>query len=222
MTEKNPYENQETVDIPSFSSSNDDEIDQSIFKMEDEEFDEDDYEDEPAYRQVKRPVIIVTIVLIAVLLGLSIFGLVSAASKKKAYNQLKEEYDAYVTRAAANESSLNAQIANLQAQLAQTSVTPIDGSGDKGGSVIYKIAVDNGLSVRKGPSTSESYADYSKLPDDVRELCDDNGESGVFITNGAKVKVLETKTDSTMIWGRIAENAWICLKNGSEDYCVKQ
>ena len=48
----------------------------------------------------------------------------------------------------------------------------------------------------------------------------------VYINSGATFKVLETKTENysegTRVWGRVADNAWICLKTNNDDYCVKQ
>ena len=53
MNERNPYESDDTVDIPDFSSIkvNDDDIDRSVFKMNDDipSYNESEYDDEEDY-----------------------------------------------------------------------------------------------------------------------------------------------------------------------------
>ena len=53
MNERNPYESDDTVDIPDFSSIkvNDDDIDRSVFKMNDDipSYNEPEYDDEEDY-----------------------------------------------------------------------------------------------------------------------------------------------------------------------------
>ena len=201
MTEKNPYENQETVDIPDFPSikSDTEDIDRSVFKMDDDfnedEYDEDEYDEEPTYRKLRQPVIVATAIIMAVLLGLSIFGIVYGLGKKKEYNTLKEEYDAYVSRATANESSLNAQIAALQAQISQ----PTNEEGSKEGAGNYRVVVD-AINVRKEASTTSDAL-------------------GV-LNNDDTVKVIETTKDSSgNLWGKIdfnGQTGYFCIKLGSD------
>ena len=54
MNERNPYESDDTVDIPDFSSIkvNDDDIDRSVFKMNDDipSYNEPEYDDEEDYK----------------------------------------------------------------------------------------------------------------------------------------------------------------------------
>ena len=159
----------------------------------------------------------------AVLLVIAILGLVYGLNKKKAYDSLKTEYDQYISKATATESSLNAQINSLQKQIDDLtkggSTEPV--SGDN----LYKVAATSGLRVRKGPSANTDYADYDKLPEDVKKLCD-AGDGEVYLNYGSTINVLETKTENwsegTRVWGRIADDAWICLKVNDDDYCVKQ
>lgn len=236
MNERNPYENQGSVDIPDFSSlkADDDDIDRSIFKMndeaddqydedyddEDEDDDDDLYEKEPTYKSVRTSALVLGLVLIVVLLIISIVGLTYGFSKKKAYSNLKAEYDQYTTKANANETALNAQIAALQKQVAelQSGNVPVAEGGET-----YKVKVDM-ITVRSGASASNAYADYDKLPEDVKKVCDKNGDY-LYIAGGKSFTVLETKSENTSagkrIWGKIADNAWVCLNDNGEDYCSK-
>lgn len=219
MSEKNPYENQETVDIPNFSSGRKNIVDTSSFKVDEEDYDDDDeyYDDEPSYRKVRRPVIIIAIILMVIMLGISVVSLISASKAKKQLVTLQEEYDNYVAKAKANESALNEKIAVLQAQSVNVP-TPIDNptTGDK-----YVVDVDQ-LSVRLGPGTDNDYTPYSALSDDIKSSCKDN-DGNALTYKGASFSVIEIKTNADdSVWGKIGNNAWICLNNGEEDYCRKQ
>lgn len=231
MTDRNPYEKNDDVDIPFFSSKNDEtgeDIDRSVFDTddEDEDYEEEYYDDEPRYRKVKEPIVIVSIILMIVLLAVAIAGILFGVNKKKAYDTLKADYDQFVTKANATESSLNAQIAELKKQIADITNGGSDQSGQstEDGST-YKVVATGGLAVRTGASATNGFADYEKLPDDIKKNCDAN-DGSVYINSGATFKVLETKTENysegTRVWGRVADNAWICLKTNNDDYCVKQ
>lgn len=222
MTDKNPYENQDSVDIPDFSSLKTDDtnqdIDRSIFSMDDEDEEEYEEDEEPKYRRVKQPIIIATGVLLVILLVLSIAALIYGLNKSSAYKDLKAQYDAYQTNAAAKEADLNNQITALKKQVEElTKASQGEASGDN----LY--IVNLGVSVRKEANTN-AYADYKSLPQNIQQLCDEN-DGVVIIRQGSSVNVLETKTENsssgTRIWGRIADNAWICLKQGDDEYCTK-
>ena len=230
MIDKNPYENYDEVDIPDFGSKKDpsltDEIDRSIFKMDDEDeeyYDDNEYDEGPKYRKVKQPAITAAIVIMVALLIMSIVGLAFGLAKKKAYDALKAEHDQYVTKATANESTLNTKIADLEKQIADLTKGP-ETNVPEGGAV-YQVAATNGLAVRSGASANNGFADYDKLPDDIKNMCDAN-EGAVYINYGSTFTVYETTTEKysegTRIWGRIADNAWVCLKTNDDDYCVKQ
>ena len=230
MTDRNPYEKNDDVDIPDFSSSKkddySDDIDRSLFDMDDEEYEDEYYEDEPKYRKVKEPVIIVSAIIMIVLLAVAIAGLLFGLNKKKAYDTLKADYDQYVSKATATENSLNAQITELKKQIEDiTKGGSSDPSSDGSEAATYKVVASNGLAVRTGASATNGFADYDKLPDDIKKNCDAN-DGTVYINYGSTFKVLETKTENysegTRIWGRIADNAWVCLKTNNDDYCVKQ
>ena len=230
MTDRNPYENGDGVDIPNFGSIREDDQDsrkeRSLFRAEEEEDDgyyDDEYDDEPEYRRVKKPAIIATAVIMALLLALAIGGFAWGLARKKAYDTLKADYDKFVTKATSTESPLNARITELEKQIADLTKGPETGTAD--GEAVYQVAVTDGLAVRTGASANKSFADYDALPDDIKALCEAN-DGYVYINYGSNVTVYETVTENysegTRIWGRIADNAWICLKTNNDDYCVKQ
>ena len=223
MTDKNPYENQDSVDIPDFSSLKSDDttsdIDRSIFNMDDDEDDEEfEEEEEVVYRKVKQPVIIASAIVLVVLLILSIVALVYGLNKRAAYNDLKVQYETYQTNVAAKEADLNNQIAALNKQIEELTK---GSQGQATGDNVYTVKL--GVSVRND-ANKNAYANYKSLPQSIQQLCDEN-DGVVIIRTGSKVNVLETKTengsDATRIWGKIADNAWICLKEGNDEYCVK-
>ena len=229
MMDKNPYENYDEVDIPDFGNKHDDgltdEIDRSIFKMDDDDYyDEDEYDDEPKYRKVKQPVIVASAIIMALLLALAIAGMAYGMAKRKAYNTLKTDYEQYVTKATATESALNSKIAELEKQISDmtngTTLANPDGSAST-----YRVAATSGLAVRSGASANNGFADYDKLPEDIKAMCDEDG-GAVYINYGSVISVLETQTENysegTRVWGRIADNAWVCLKTNNDDYCIKQ
>ena len=80
MNERNPYESDDTVDIPDFSSIkvNDDDIDRSVFKMNDDipscnepEFDDDYYDDEEDEGRSINKTNVIMIAIMVVLVGVT-------------------------------------------------------------------------------------------------------------------------------------------------------
>lgn len=220
MFGKNPYENEDSIEIQDFSNDDEDNVKETFLETDEEleEEEEETVKKEPVYRRVKQEVIIVAGALLALLLVLAIIALVYGANKNKAYNDLRADYEAYISKATANETDLKKQISDLQKQLTEATTPKVEVSAD---AVNYKIIATDGINIRDGVG-SKVFADYSKLPDDVKSLLNSNND-GVTVDNGTVLKVLETKTDSSgNIWGRIADNAWLCLKNGDEEWAVKQ
>lgn len=224
MTDKNPYENQDSVDIPDFSSLKSDDstsdIDRSIFNMDDEEDEEYEEDEEPVYRRVKQPIIIASGIVLAVLLILSIVLLVYGLNKSAAYKELKIQYETLQTNAAAKEADLNSKIDALTKQIEELT-NGSRGQSDSTEGDLYIVHL--GVSVRKEANTN-AYADYKSLPQSIQQLCDEN-DGVVIIRQGSSIRVLETKTENsengTRVWGRIADNAWICLKQGNDEYCTR-
>lgn len=228
MNERNPYESDDTVDIPDFSSIkvNDDDIDRSIFKMNDDipsynepEYDdeEDYYEDEDEGRTVKKSGIVLIAAVMVILLILAVFGMFWGISKNKAYTTLKTEYDAYVTKAQNTETELNNKIIELQNQInsANTSTTVTTGE-----TTTYKMTAT--VRIRTGAGTSNSQTKFADLSDDVKKVASDD-DGAAFMAAGTVFTASETKEDSDKnVWVKLADNAWVCVKFGDATWATKQ
>ena len=240
MNERNPYESDDTVDIPDFSSIkvNDDDIDRSVFKMNDdttttsyeeiEEDDDEEYEDddEVSYRKVKKSGIVMMAAIMVILLILSIFGVVWGISKNKAYSTLKSEYDAYVSKATATESELNNKITELQNQINNSGSNSgsTDGSGTSTETVTYKVssAVDT-INIRSQATSSSDRVKYDSLSSTVQSAVHKNDEGYAYVETNGTFTVYETATDSDgNTWARIDTNAWVCVVNGGTTWASKQ
>lgn len=227
MNERNPYESDDTVDIPDFSSIkvNDDDIDRSVFKMNDDipscnepEFDDDDYYDdeEDEGRSINKTNVIM-IAIMVVLLILAVFGMFWGISKNKAYTTLKTEYDAYVTKAQTTETELNNKIIELQNQINSANTTTTVPTGE---SATYKMTAT--VRIRTGAGTSNAQTKFADLSDDVKKVASDDG--GVaFMAAGTVFTASESKEDSDKnVWVKLADNAWVCVKFGDATWATKQ
>lgn len=224
MNERNPYENDDTVDIPDFSSIkvNDDDIDRSVFKMNDNvpsydepEYDEEEYEEEEGRSINKSNVIMIAIMV--VLLILAVFGMFWGISKNKAYTTLKTEYDAYVTKAQNTETELNNKIIELQNQINSANTATTVPTGE---SATYKMTAT--VRIRTGAGTSNAQTKFADLSDDVKKVASDDG--GVaFMAAGTVFTASESKEDSDKnVWVKLADNAWVCVKFGDATWATKQ
>ena len=226
MNERNPYESDDTVDIPDFSSIkvNDDDIDRSVFKMNDDipscnepEFDDDYYDDEEDEGRSINKTNVIMIAIMVVLLILAVFGMFWGISKNKAYTTLKTEYDAYVTKAQNTETELNNKIIELQNQINSANTTTTVPTGE---SATYKMTAT--VRIRTGAGTSNSQTKFADLSDDVKKVASDDG--GVaFMAAGTVLTASESKEDSDKnVWVKLADNAWVCVKFGDATWATKQ
>lgn len=226
MNERNPYESDDTVDIPDFSSIkvNDDDIDRSVFKMNDDipscnepEFDDDYYDDEEDEGRSINKTNVIMIAIMVVLLILAVFGMFWGISKNKAYTTLKTEYDAYVTKAQNTETELNNKIIELQNQINSANTTTTVPTGE---SATYKMTAT--VRIRTGAGTSNAQTKFADLSDDVKKVASDDG--GVaFMAAGTVFTASESKEDSDKnVWVKLADNAWVCVKFGDATWATKQ
>ena len=227
MNERNPYESDDTVDIPDFSSIkvNDDDIDRSVFKMNDDipscnepEFDDDDYYDdeEDEGRSINKTNVIM-IAIMVVLLILAVFGMFWGISKNKAYTTLKTEYDAYVTKAQTTETELNNKIIELQNQINSANTTTTVPTGE---SATYKMTAT--VRIRTGAGTSNAQTKFADLSDDVKKVASDD-DGVAFMAAGTVFTASESKEDSDKnVWVKLADNAWVCVKFGDATWATKQ
>ncbi len=216
MFGKNPYENEDSIEIQDFSNDDEDNVKETFLETDEEleEEEEETVKKEPVYRRVKQEVIIVAGALLALLLVLAIIALVYGANKNKAYNDLRADYEAYISKATANETDLKKQISDLQKQLTEATTPKVEEVTSTGDS--YIITAERGLGVRPNPGETISFANYDKLPSDIQQMCDHSGDT-VYLYYNSVVKVYEIKSASGASWGKIADGAWICL-----DYAKKQ
>ena len=226
MNERNPYESDDTVDIPDFSSIkvNDDDIDRSVFKMNDDipscnepEFDDDYYDEEEDEGRSINKTNVIMIAIMVVLLILAVFGMFWGISKNKAYTTLKTEYDAYVTKAQNTETELNNKIIELQNQINSANTTTTVPTGE---SATYKMTAT--VRIRTGAGTSNAQTKFADLSDDVKKVASDDG--GVaFMAAGTVFTASESKEDSDKnVWVKLADNAWVCVKFGDATWATKQ
>ncbi len=237
MNERNPYESDDTVDIPDFSSIkvNDDDIDRSVFKMNDdtsttsfeesEDYDEDyeEEDEEVSYRRVKKSGVVLMGAIMVILLILSVFGIVWGISKNKAYTTLKSEYDAYVSKASAMETELNNKITELQNQINNSSSnsSSTDGSATTE-AVTYVVSADV-VKVRSKATVDSDWVAYSSLSSSVQSSIHQNADGQAYAVADDKVAVYETASDSSgNTWARIDTNAWIAVVYGGDTWASKQ
>lgn len=229
MTNKNPYEN--GVDIPDFVEKKDDDIDMSVFKLADDdakdnsyEYDDEDYDDEPRRKLSSKGVVVILGVVVALLFIAAIAGWIFGISKNSALTKATAENQTLQTKL--NESnttitSLENQITVLNVEIEKYKSAGETGSGDATEEgTKYKMEGD--VSVRKAPGSSD-FANFNNLPDAVADQLYNNEELKTLTTrDGAILPVYETKTVSGNTWGRIAENAWVCLVYQGETWGTKQ
>lgn len=214
MIEKNPYEN--GVDIPDFVETKEEDVDLSVFKMSDDElntgtnnFSLDDEEDDEEYEEDDEPrrklspkgVMVIGIALIVILLVTTVVGFVYGAKQHNAYKAALAQTETLKS----NVDSLNAQIGELNAEIEKLK-TPVVETPSSSDGTNYKVKY--GMNVRSSATTSAGYASTDNLKGVSGVLTNDGA---VMMQAGAVVKVYETKVDGGRTWGRIGNNAWICL-----------
>ena len=232
MAEKNPYEN-DSVDIPDFSSNreDDDDIDRSIFSLNDEDVEEEDeeeyYDEAPKFYKVKRSVLVICIVLICLLLVGTVFGIIWGVSNNNKYNSLKSDYDAYVTKAKETETTLNSKISELEAQINSSNSTNNETNSTGSETFTYKVSSEvNTINIRSGANSSNTRVKYSDLPSDVQSSVKQNDDGYAYVERNGTFKVLETSKDTdsseNKVWAKIADNAWVCVESDGVKWASKQ
>lgn len=223
MKEKNPYEN--GVDIPDFVESRDSNIDKSLFKLDEEEvqdeYDEEEYEDEEEGGSRKlsaRGILIIGVIGIALCLVLAGFGVFFGISQKNKYKALETEYNAVnekLTAANGQIADLQSQISVLQAQLASSSSSSSSSAeGGKAYKTNYAINVRNSAG-------GNTFASWSDVPSDLQSKMTYNSEKGsVVINDGVDFTVYETKEVGSNTWGKVVadRDVWVCLIFEGENF----
>ena len=211
MTDKNPYENQDTVDIPDFVEKDDtnNSVDMSVFKMKDEETDEDEYEEEGERKpfRLKNKVVMLGAIALGVMLLILVVLLIFGISRGKALKTLQAQYDTYVADATAKIGEYEAKIQDLNRQIEELKnptqpVNPDSPTSDSKGK--YVITAD-AINMR---------TEHEVNADNVYGTFDQDDE----------VAVEEIYSDGTRTWGKtVFDNmtVWFCISDGTNTYAKK-
>ena len=219
MFDKNPYETEEE----NLEEREDDGVDMSAFNLADNNSNDDEfeYDEEETERKLNyRSIVVIGAVLIVILLIAAIAGWIFGISKSNSLNKLKTEYttvETKLTEANKNLEALQNDYNVLQAEFQKAEAdkqneetTSSEGSGEAVKADTYYV-MKGDVAVRKGAGTSNDFANFDKLPAEIQDVVYSN-EGEVRTRDDAKVPVYETKKDSASnVWGRIADNAWVCL-----------
>lgn len=73
------------------------------------------------------------------------------------------------------------------------------------------------MNVRSGPSVDNALVGNSNIPSAYRGSAD-----GSVIREGTTVTILEIRSTGNAKWGRIGDNAWICLDDGQQVFAKKK
>ena len=220
MVDKNPYENDD-VEVPNFGETEEKGAD-PIFNMDTTGVvpETDAYTTEEEAESSSKVAIVVLIVFLVLFLVGTISGWLFGISKSNEVNTVKEEASTIEKKLNEEITSLQTQVSTLTAELeaakAATTTTTDSGSTQPGTSTpanTYYL-MEDGVSVRPSAGSTDSYADYSKLPDDIKNIVYQDGKK--VTTRAAKFPVYETKEVGGKSWGKVADNAWVCLDYGTK------
>lgn len=225
MTNKNPYEN--GVDIPEFVEKNDNDIDMSVFKMADNQndnFDDDEYDEEPSRKISPKGIMILGGILIVLLLIAAISGWIFGISKNNSLTKLQAEYETVTKKLTEAETTITTLQNNNTVLQAELDKYKDGGSSSAGGETTvsgdkYKFSGDVG--VRPSAGNLDEYADFTKLPDNVADCVYQNGKM-VTTRDNVILTVSETKEVNGNLWGKVAKNAWIAIKYDGKEFATKQ
>lgn len=200
----------DSFDIPSFVTKEDENIDMSVFYLDEEEQKE---EPKKTKKDNKQIILIVVIAILAVLVAT--MGITYAYNR---YEKAKEEERLRLEEIAKQEAAQKEaeKKAEEEEKLKQEEAARLEAEKKKN---LGKYMIQVTVRLRQGPSTNDSLVEYEDLPDNLLELTDE-----ALLPEGASVEVLEFKEDSTnnMKWGRIADNVWFCIQNGDDIYASKE
>lgn len=232
MIDKNPYE-KDDVNVPDFTNQETN-GDGPIFNMDTTSIttQTDSFDPmEEAESSSKTAIIVLVAFLILFVVG-SITGWIFGITKSKEAANVQEEFDTYKVTSQKQITDLESQVSALQLEIEENKNnsnndnTSSEGSTSTGTGTATEAntyyLMEEGVTVRTGAGTANSAVDYSKLPDDIKNIVNnvvdkDNTKNNTVTTRNAKFPVYETKQDSEgLTWGRIADGAWVCLKFGTK------
>ena len=225
MVDKNPYENDD-VEVPNFGET-EEKGTNPIFNMDTTGIvpETDAFTTEEEAESSSKVAIIVLIVFLVLFLVGTISGWLYGISKANEANTIKEESSALEVKLNKQITDLQTKVSTLEAELAATkttdTTTPTDSgntqsSGNSNATAIAKYSMQDGVSVRTGAGANFEFVNYDKLPNDVKDLVVHDTATKAVTTRAKVFPVYETKTNGSQNWGRIADNAWICLDYGTK------
>ncbi len=220
MKEKNPYESQNTVDIPDFSTRKNEEtapeetventvngqsVDMSVFELDADEYEEK----EPVRkeRKIRQSVIYAGAALLVALLILSIISMIVAGNARSSLKKLQADYDKLSENSKAVQKSYEDEITSLKAQIEElskkSSGSDTPKPDDQSGAVRYRITASNGINIRAEASIESELVGS--------------------LANGDEVSVVGdlVPDNEGRQWGHTTDGHWVCLINGEEVYADK-
>ena len=208
MTENN----KKGIEIPGFVNKNTEEdVDMSVFQLDEEEGQENQNTSPAPKRPYKKERIII-VVLIAFLAISIASGTVYLGVNK--YREMKAAEEAKIAEQKRQEEEAKAKEEEAK-RLEEEKRKQEEEQRAKLGTYTLQLTVR----LRQGPGTNYDSVSYDSLPSSLKEKIDD-----IFLPEGMKVEVLELKEDkeNNMTWGRIGDNIWFCVKEGNDNYAVKE
>ena len=218
MPEKNPYESQETLDIPDFIEqkkeaapqiADSQSVDMKVFQMEETgEIKEEEIEERPVVRKntrrVKDNIVQLGAILLGVLALLTVICLIFALTQHSALKKKQADYDALTTQMNEMKTNYETQIRLLEAEIEELKTpkepTPSGGGQNTGNGTRYVVTATNGINLRKSASVES-------------ELVGSVDQGTEFTVVGDLVSDGEGRQ-----WGKIRDDEWICIINGDEVY----
>jgi len=224
MTNKNPYENQDTVDIPDFVEDKDKEttsVDMSIFNMkdsdlyDDDDHDEDDQEETSTGRRLNVPVVVMACLIVLLLVGM-IASIIYGTKQHKLYVEAENNYQAAITKTNTLQTNFdlkNSEFEKLKIEYEEykkthtstnTSTEESESSSSSSSSNVqgnYIVVSTEGLNLRKSASTSSDIAaslDYNDVFYGVSETT--NADGSVWIeTYEGYFACMKTKDGTVLV-----------------------
>lgn len=214
MTNKNPYENDETLDIPDFIEDNNDSqsVDMSIFKMSDEELYDDvessdeDLEISDKPKKKKNSTVVICLICICVLLATTVAAIIYAMQQHNAYVDVNTKYQQLqplVTEKDNVIKTLENEITNLEQQLVEKQ------KEDSNEKTVYVIT-DGPIRFRSTPNRDGDYTKY-------------NGEEYAWDDEEFEViQVVTGNDDNEYTWAKIADDVYFCLGTKDDVWASKK
>lgn len=237
MVQRNPYETNTPVDVPSFMQPTakrkqqpEEDIDMSYFKLNEEELKKS--EEQPVKKKTKKKNRINSLLLVvAGVCGvITIVCIVLSISSSNKYRALNSEYETYKQTTQGQIDRVTSEMKNLQKELEDYKIAhpevventpeepkseepkkeenPSSSTTTSFKTGTYKFA---SVQIRTGAGKDNPAVKQEDMPDQLKWITFDNG----VIVDGSEANVKEVKVVSDGVWGKLADNCWACMKDGN-------